>query len=244
MRVPIPLRTRPEEIGQVGCPARVRASRRITKDQLDGHSHRDLGRIWLDPDQVPLQRAASLEIDDRRDEGYGHPRKGPMHNRVDIQMPRLAETKRSDLTRLPASPTDTSQREKDRRTIRTPVTFQKRLARNRPLQEANDRPRPRRDLSLTHPRFIHRHIIQGCQNGSRAPQRAPPPKRSEVPPPPIVPAVVCLAPGEGVGPSALRATRPPGGPAAVPGRRPCGSQAQAMRDACRKQSHPRRQPRR
>src|SRR4030095_7125346 len=69
MGIPFWLAPGLEVVGEVLVAVAVLAGRDLV-DHLDGHPHLDLGGVRRDVDQVPLDGAAALEVDDRRDVGH------------------------------------------------------------------------------------------------------------------------------------------------------------------------------
>src|SRR5574342_499747 len=95
MAIPFWLAPGLEVVGEVLVALAVLAGRNAIHD-LDGHAHGNLGRVRGHVDQVALDRAAALEVDDRRDVRNFDAWERAVHDRVDVERAAVRELPRLD----------------------------------------------------------------------------------------------------------------------------------------------------
>ena len=75
-----------EEVGQVGVALGVLAAQRVVVDDVHGHAEFDFRGIRLDIDQIALDGAAAIEVDDGGNVRHIDAGERPVHDAVRIQL--------------------------------------------------------------------------------------------------------------------------------------------------------------
>src|ERR1700736_6079074 len=102
---PISVSSRNEEVGQVAGAFGTGAVR-ATEDHPERHAELQLRRIGIDVDEIALDGAAALEVDDGRHEGNPDAGVAPVHDRVVVERAPMPEPYRLHLPARSAMPAD------------------------------------------------------------------------------------------------------------------------------------------
>src|SRR5579872_3258825 len=138
-----------EEVGEVAIAVPVLATG-VLDDDVDGHVELQRFDAGHDIDQVALQRAAALQVDDGRDERHFDAREVPVHDGEIVELALVGELVGLQRIALAAGGARRVALQEDLATVRALEAFEIGLAALRNLQKAYGRQGFGRNRGLAH----------------------------------------------------------------------------------------------